>query len=90
MGRYTGIVKSLPSSGKRYGYIYSLDIAGMVPFDAASIKAADGDLVEGSRVSFEQRTSGVAYKIIASKSKNYNALTRHHYVREPPTGGGNG
>ncbi len=90
MGRYTGIVKSLPSSGRRYGYIYSLDFSDMIPFDMASIKTADGDLVEGNRVSFERRTSGVAYKITASKSKNYNALTRHHYVREPPTKGRGG
>lgn len=90
MGRYTGIVKSLPSSGRRHGYIYSLDVPEMVPFDIASIRAADGDLVEGSRVSFERRSSGVAYKIIASKSKNYNALTRHQHVREPPTGGRGG
>lgn len=87
MGRSTGIVKTLPGSGKRFGYIYSLDFADMVPFDKASIKGARGDLVEGSRVSFEKRSSGIAYKIIKSRLKNYNALTRHHYVRQSPGGG---
>ena len=81
MGRSTGIVKSLPGSGKRFGYIYSLDFADMVPFDKAAINGAEGDLVEGSRVSFERRSRGDAYKIIKSKLKNYDALTRHNYVR---------
>lgn len=87
MGRSMGVVKSLPGTGKRFGYIYSLDFADMIPFDKAAIIGARGSLVEGSHVSFEKRSSGVAYKIIASQLKNYDAFTRHRYVREPPTGG---
>ena len=82
MGRYTGIVKNLPSRGS-FGSIKSDSIAAPVSFDMGALNAAGG-FVEGARVSFELDSGGKARSIKKSVSKNYNALTRRKKVVQSP------
>lgn len=82
MGRYGGIVRSVPSRSK-FGRIKSSSIAPEVPFDFAAFKAA-GNPVEGAYVSFEVTSSGKAYNVKQAMTKNYGAITRRKKVVQSP------
>ena len=84
MGRYVGIVKSVPSRSK-FGFIKSSSLGPDVPFDLGAFGAAGGP-VEGARVSFEVSSSGKASKVKQSLTKNYAALTRRKKVVQSPAG----
>ncbi len=81
MGRYVGYVDTLPSRN-RLGRIRSTAFANPVQFDIGSLNAV-GNIVEGSVVSFELRSSGTAYKLKRSVSKNYKAMTRKRSSASP-------
>jgi len=84
MGRYVGIVKSVPSRSK-FGFIKSTSLGPDVPFDLAAFNAAGGP-VPGAGVSFEFTPGGKAHSVQQTLSKNYNAITRRKKVVQSPAG----